>query len=299
MGTWSTSITGNDTASDLRAEYQAAFFSFDIQTSLVKIDEYVRSQGFDESNPAEWCDYYYSLADFMWNHGILTDAVRDKALEMIHSEYGLSCWAESGEKMLQKRKKVLADFAQKLQSPQGKQKKIRISLYLSSVFEVGDVVAFQLKTKDKTFLPQKSHFDEAFFRQADGKFVIARKIEDIIGYQSALVPEIADHWIRFQLHHGIFDYIPDISEVSNSRWLEDEESRCIFYCESNLYYFKRRDYRVIGTSTAGIDAAKAHAGSAGIFFSINRQHYNADTLLLNAVLDTAHSGTSTEIPRNS
>ena len=109
MGAWSTSITGNDTASDLRMEYAAAFYKYDVEEALQKIDSYVRSEMFDESDPEEWCDYFYSLAHFMWKKGILTDAVRDKAVEMIDSDFGLELWAESGEKTLNSRKKKLED----------------------------------------------------------------------------------------------------------------------------------------------------------------------------------------------
>ena len=103
MGVWSSSITGNDTAQDLILDYKAAFYYFDVDTAVQKIDQYVR-QMFDESDEQEWCDYFYSLADFMWKKGILTDEVRDKALEMIDSGFGMDCWIEAGyEKLAAKR----------------------------------------------------------------------------------------------------------------------------------------------------------------------------------------------------
>ena len=57
MGTWNVSINGNDTAQDLKSEYQAAFFYNDVDIALAKIDAYVRSI-FDETNEEEWCNYY-------------------------------------------------------------------------------------------------------------------------------------------------------------------------------------------------------------------------------------------------
>lgn len=104
MGTWNASINGNDTAQDLKSEYQAAFFYNDVETALAKIDAYVRND-FDEEDEEEWCNYYYSLADFMWKHGILTDGVRNRAVEMIDSEFGLDIWAIEGNSVLNKRKK--------------------------------------------------------------------------------------------------------------------------------------------------------------------------------------------------
>ena len=88
MGAWSTSINGNDTAEDLKSEYTVAFWKFEVPEALRLLDEYVR-QDFEESDPEEWVNYYYSLADFMWKKGILTDEVRDKAVAMIDSGVGL------------------------------------------------------------------------------------------------------------------------------------------------------------------------------------------------------------------
>ena len=139
MGAWSTSITGNDTAQDLKSEYQAAFYYYDVETALQKIDEYVRTEMFSESDEEEWCDYYYSLADFMWRKGILTEKIKNTALEMIDSGFGLEIWAESGKTILNKRKKELEKFREKLLSEQPPRKKIRIDLYMTPIFEKGDI----------------------------------------------------------------------------------------------------------------------------------------------------------------
>lgn len=125
MGAWSTSINGNDTAEDLKYEYAVAFWRYDIDTAVSKIDAYVRKEGIDESDPIAWCDYFYSLADFMWRKGILTDKVKQKALTMIETGFGLEAWAESGEKILRERKKALTAFREKLLSPLPPKKKIK------------------------------------------------------------------------------------------------------------------------------------------------------------------------------
>ena len=44
--------------------------------------------------------YYYSLADYMWKKGILTDEVGEKAAAMINSGFGLDIWEKAGEKTL-------------------------------------------------------------------------------------------------------------------------------------------------------------------------------------------------------
>lgn len=285
MGAWSVSITGNDTAQDLLSEYQAAFFYYDVETALPKIDAYVRDEGINEFDEEEWCNYYYSLAMFMWKKGILTDSVRAKAIEMIDSGFGLELWADSGNKVLEKRKKALANFKEKLLSPQCEKKKIYIDLHLSPIFDIGDVVAFQLKTADKTYIPLDSRFNKDFFNNADGKYVVVRKLEDHISYRSSIVPEVADHWVVFQLYSKIFDTLPDISDMTTIGWANTGDAQGTFICESSLFYFKKRKYQIIGNNQNKMDTAiKEYYGNNYIFFGINRPHYNADTLLINAIV---------------
>lgn len=283
MGVWSATITGNDTARDLKSEYQAAFFYYDIDTALTKIDQYVRDEWFTESDEGEWCNYYYSLADYMWNKGILTDSVRDKAVQMIDSGFGLELWAEEGEKLLVKRKKALAEFRKKITSPQGEKKKIRVDLYTTSIFELGDIVTFQLKTDDKIYLPEKSRFSEDFFRKANGKYVVARKVIDHISYSSHVVPEVADHWCVFQLYRGVFDTPPSMSDLKNNAWFNINHRSSVFICESNMFYFKKRNYGLIGNEVVHpmrFDQYKHNS----IFFGINNSYYNADTQLINFII---------------
>lgn len=151
MGTWSASITGNDTALDMIEEYKVAFSYFDVSTGLQKLDQFVRSN-FDESDEDEWCAYFYSLADFMWKNGILTDEIRDKALHMVDSDFGMETWREAGSE--KQRRKELAKFREKITSPQCAPKKIKLShIHPDDIFENGEVIAIQLNTIGKDFIP--------------------------------------------------------------------------------------------------------------------------------------------------
>lgn len=296
MGAWSTSITGNDTAQDLRPEYQAAFFYNDVETALEKIDAYVRKD-FDESDEEEWCDYYYSLADFMWKHGILTELVRNRAVEMIDSGFGLEIWAESGTATLNKRKKVLTEFRAKLLSPQPTKKKISIKLYLKPIFETGDLVAIQLQTLDKHYL-ERSSFSEQFFRECDGKYVVLRKVGDSISYVSRIEPSVKDHWAVFQLYGKVFDHCPAPEELEGVRWADPARRQRkshwfnkllpvngIFFCESSMFYFKKRKYAIIGNNRKKLPIiSKNFNDTPGLFLGINHTGGNTDTDILTAIL---------------
>lgn len=286
MGSWGAGISSNDTAMDLRAEYQAAFCCLDADTALKRIDEYVRSAGFDESDEGQWCDYFYSLADYMWKNGILTEAVRERAIEMIDTGFGLEVWGESGEAALKERKKVLDRFREKLCSQQPPRKKIRIKLFMKPILRVGDVVAFQLQTMDKAYLAD-SCFGEAFFRSCHGKWVVMRKAYDDVSYRSAIVPEVQDIWPCFQLYAAIFDECPTMEMMEGISWAKTRHhpGHGLFYSEGSLSYLKRRNYRMIGSSAESIAIQdKAVMNKDGLFFGTSNDAYNADTIILNAIV---------------
>lgn len=291
MGAWNVSITGNDTAQDLKSEYQAAFFYNDVDTALEKLDRYVRND-FDESDEEEWCNYYYSLADFMWKHGILTEEVRSRTISMIDSGFGLEIWEESGKKVLNKRKKALAEFRAKLSSPQPKKKKIRVDLYLNPIFKTGDIIAIQLQTSDKHYL-DKSCFSEDFFRNCDGKYVVLRKITDKISYISGVEPNVRDVYAVFQLYGKVFDTCPTMEEIKGipiadtAKHMQSSdicaEAKGTLSCESSMFYFKKRKYQLIGNDLNGMPEMYYRYNS--IFFAINKPWYNADSELLDAIWD--------------
>ena len=280
MGAWNVSINGNDTAQDLKSEYQAAFFYNDVDIALSKIDAYVRSI-FDETDEEEWCNYYYSLADYMWKHGILTDAIQNQVIYMIDSGFGLKLWEEAGVKTLEKRKKTLAEFREKLQSPQPAKKKIRIDLHMTPIFEVGDLVAIQLKTSDKYYL-DKSKFTEETFKVCDGKYVVLRKVCDDISYVSSVEPNVKDIWVRFQLYKEVFDSLPTAEQLEQIPWANTENTNGSFICESSMFYFKKRNYSVIGKNEKDLEFPFNNVINV-YSFGMNKPWYNADTQILNAI----------------
>jgi hypothetical protein len=297
MGAWGVGITSNDVAQDLKKEFQAAFSYYDVETALAKIDEYVRADEYNESDESDWCDYYYSLANFMWKKGILTDKVRDTAVNMIDTGFGLEIWVDEGEKTLNKRKKALSEFREMLLSPLPAKKKIKVDLYLDSVFDIGDYIAFQLQTKDKCYLADESSFDEDYFKLMDGKYVVIRKVKDHISYRSKMIPEVADHWIIYQLYCDFFDEIPDMSQLKDNNWAYKEgriayndppnKKSYYFYCESSLFYFKKRGYKVIGNNKKGIEE-NIDANKMGHHLTLGTpsNRYNGDTYLIDSILKT-------------
>lgn len=288
MGAWSASVAGNDTAQDLKYEYTAAFYYYDVPEALQKIDTYVRAEGFDESDEEEWCNYVYSLADFMWKKGILTEEIKQKAIGMIDSGFGLELWAESGEKMLRDRKKALEKFRKQLLSDLPPKKKIKPNVHLEQIFDDGDLIAIQLKTAGVKYAAnyQKPMSDDEF-HALDGKYVLIQKIKCYSSWSSSIVPEVKDYWAVFRLFDGIYDGIPDCSDIKtleNAKFFEHPSTGilALFSCESNMFYFKRRNYRILGNYKDSI-AAYLTTRFASLSFSAHHDGYNIESYFLAAM----------------
>lgn len=285
MGVWSASITGNDLAMDLAQEYTAAFYHYDIPDALMKIEEYVRADGIDESTEAEWCDYVYSLTDFMWKKGILTDDVLNRTLCMIDGGFGLSAWAEEGAAMLKARKKALEKFRAKITSPQPPRKKIKPEVYLEDIFSQGDLIAIQLQTAGKRYCRSEVRpMTDEFFHSLDGKYVLIQKIGCHVSWTSRIAPEVKDHWPVFRLFEGVYDAVPEEINYTSLRTAKINQGHSPFssFCtESSLSYFKRRKYKIIGQYDAPVDN-----GGGQVMLSVNNDFYNADSALAFAAVQS-------------
>ena len=302
MGTWNTSITGNDTAKDLYIEYTAAFYKFDVEEALKRIDNYIRAEMFDESDEEEWCNYIYSLADFMWKKGILTDSIRNKAVEMIDSGFGLELWQEAGQKTLDSRKKKLAEFKEKLLSPQLSKKKIKPNVYTERIFDDGDIIAVQLQTVGKTYTEQESKpISEEDFHNFDGKYVLMQLVNCYASWTSSIVPEVKDYWACFRLFDGIYDTVPndvDLLSLKDALIHQGQKISSIFTCESNMFYFKRRNYKVICNRKDLLSGLDTNSNNS-IFWGINKPWSNPDSQIVaamgNRIICKEFSGTAEQV----
>ena len=302
MGTWNTSITGNDTAKDLYIEYAAAFYKFDVEEALKRIDNYIRLEMFDESDEEEWCNYIYSLADFMWKKVILTDSIRNKAIEMIDSGFDLELWAEAGQKTLDSRKNKLAEFKEKLLSPQPPKKKIKPAVQTERILDDGDIIAVQLQTAGKPYTePKAKPISQEDFHNFDGKYVLMQLVNCYTSWTSSIVPEIQDYWARFRLFDGIYDTIPndvDTLLLKDALIHQGRKISPIFTCESNIFYFKCRNYKVICNRKDLLSGLNTNSKNS-IFWGINKPWSNPDSQIVAAmgkqIICREFSGTNEQV----
>ena len=102
---------------------------------------------------------------------------------------------------------------------------------------------------------------------------------------SSIVPEVKDYWARFRLFDGIYDGVPDhidASELKEAMIHQGQDISAVFTCESSLFYFKRRNYKIICNRKDLIEGYE-YKGNNSIFWGINKPWNNPDSGLVAAM----------------
>ena len=146
MGTWSTTILGDDFASDVYGEFIEAYND---GTELKAIRVRLEQQNKSELNdPDEGPVFWLALAKAQWDCGSLDSDVLAKIGEITSQGLGLDRWREGTAPSLEKRKKTLSEFYAKLQTQNPKPKKRKPPKLIPAVFEAGDCLALSLPSGD-------------------------------------------------------------------------------------------------------------------------------------------------------
>lgn len=237
MGAWGVGITSNDLAQDLKSEYEAVFSTVSPEEGVAMLDHHVREVLLEGQEDDEtWADYVYSLADFLWRHGMLTQEVRDRALGMIADGDRDDRYREAG--LGPAREKTLAAFSEKLKMDQPKLRKPRIHVNRKLVFQVGDVLAVQLCTTRSAYYPSE-YLTEEELRACDGHWILMRKVWDDISWHSKLVPAVRDIWPVFELGRSCVPEKPKKGDWSR------ETPVGIFCGDGTMALYRRRGAQLI------------------------------------------------------
>ncbi|MFO0837331.1 MAG: hypothetical protein U1D55_02300 [Phycisphaerae bacterium] len=142
MGTWGNGIFADDTACDVRDEYQALLAELqDVQAATdALLKKWKSSLDDDDEGPLVWL----ALAVTQHKLGRLEERVRREALRVIDDGRGLERWRDEGARAVAKRQAVLAKTRDLLASPQPPPRKIRPPFRDSCKWDVGELIAYRL-----------------------------------------------------------------------------------------------------------------------------------------------------------
>lgn len=156
MGTWGTGIFNDDLALDVKEDYNTMLHYFDDDNEILEIMKKRYSETFKLED--ELSVFWYALAYSQWQKGRLDDETKSQALYYIdnpESDGNLTLWKEE-KNLYNKRLKVLQELKSKLISPQPERKIYKLLQGVEAMFEIGDIVRYQLGEKEyKKFIKKR------------------------------------------------------------------------------------------------------------------------------------------------
>lgn len=142
MGTWGPGLYQDDITCDIKEEYRNWLRL--TQSNKIATHEVLNNNlcGDSEEDNLIWL----ALADTQWSYGRLTDEVKVEALKCLENGVDLERWNEN-KNQYNKRKKILENLKEKLNSPQPPQKKVPKLVIDKALWEKGDVLLYKLCDK--------------------------------------------------------------------------------------------------------------------------------------------------------
>ena len=200
MGFWSTSLYGNDLTLDVRDKLDDLLKSGvspqDVYQEMLKCFEEVLST--DEESL-----FWFALADRMWDYGILTDEIKEKALTYM-TNIAEHEYLDELETARERRswQNTLNKLKTKIENVNQGNKKIKVEpVFKRNIWNVGDYYAYEFHKKNSQELGIQS------------KYIVIKKIDDSYYGDSMFYYNIV------YIYNKIFDEIPTLKDLENVNYL--------------------------------------------------------------------------------
>lgn len=237
MGTWGTGIYSDDTAEEVRDACKDIFAVYDVNEGckiLFQSFKELLEQDFIDNDCAS---FWYALSDWLWKHGMLTEFVKEKAVELLNEYAGVKDWEESGnEKDVAKHKKVLDSLKKQLLAPQPPLKKPKICLKKPK-HKVGDIIIFKAtdyhdewdsawKIQNirppfmfKSSIISKSKYKEINGYDAHGKHMAILCIGSEKMPHSKYIPDAFDEYSVYVWYNYLSESEPSVEQLNSCGFL--------------------------------------------------------------------------------
>lgn len=200
MGFWSTSLYGNDLTLDVRDKLddllKSGVSSQDVYQEMLKCFEEVLST--DEESL-----FWFALADRMWDYGILTDEIKEKALTYM-TNIAEHEYLDELETARERRswQNTLNKLKTKIENVNQGNKKIKVEpVFKRNIWNVGDYYAYEFHKKNSQELGIQS------------KYIVIKKIKDNYYGDTMFYYNIV------YIYNKIFDEIPTLKDLENVNYL--------------------------------------------------------------------------------
>ncbi len=229
MGAWGTGIYSNDTAEDVR-DFCGMIFPF---TSVSEGNRIVFEE-FAEIANAEVIDddaasFWYALSDWQWRHGILSEEIKKKTLQLLDERAGISDWEEMGSTSDVKRRiAVMEQLKERLNSPMPfvNLPKKRLA---RAKHKIGQIVIFRARKDDESEFWKIEDLNDPFIYQDErlaqtatelsskwnvqGKYMAVCCVGSEKTPYSKYLPELYEESSVYAFYDFISDNPPDIETL--------------------------------------------------------------------------------------
>lgn len=237
MGAWGAGLYQDDVTCDIREDYldrlRIGYTNIEATNEVIEWNIGDLEED-DEDIPLFW----FALADTQWKYGRLLPEVKEQAIKYIDEGKDLERWIEN-KREYPKRKKVLEELKEKLNSPQPKEKKVRKLVIHKATWKIGDVLLY--KIKNEKFKNNKWYH----------KYVIFKVIGISKTNIGSLPREYSDEQNIVGICSWVGDFIPDINKIKKLDFIKLTKSDTSkdFLCTFtfNKRELKQLDFKVIGT----------------------------------------------------
>jgi hypothetical protein len=143
MGTWGTSILGDDTAADVAAEFKD---SIAYGKTIEEAEDQLIADFCidDEEDPYAFCPFWLGLAAKQVQMGRLSERTKTNALRIIDEGIDIAIWKEESPKDVKKRQAALDKLRAQIVGPQKEPTKVRKPFLDPIEWKESDGLAYQL-----------------------------------------------------------------------------------------------------------------------------------------------------------
>ena len=149
MGAWGTGIYSNDIAEEIKDLCDEIFPFVTVEEGNRIIYQEFREVVQSETIDNDYASFWYALADWQWKHGILSEEIRLKVIELLTVYAGIQDWEESARMAdVKKRIAVMDKLKKRLETPMPVPKLPKGKL-LKPNHKVGDIIIFGTFDKEQ------------------------------------------------------------------------------------------------------------------------------------------------------
>lgn len=234
MGAWGAGLYQDDVTCDIREDYldRLRIGYTNIEATNEVIEWNIGSlEEDDEDIPLFW----FALADTQWKYGRLLPDVKEQAIKYIDEGKDLERWIEN-KKEYPKRKKVLEELKEKLNSPQPEERKMRKMVIHKTIWNIGDLLLYQIKD------------DELKKNKWYKKYVLLK----VIGIAEMNIGSLPKKYSNRSDIVAIYNWVgsekPNLDIINKLQFIKEINGRCKYTDAMRIFSFNKKELKKLNFS---------------------------------------------------